>query len=56
MMKHTLLVSMKLTSAFYYSTFSRGLLRDLGLNKFLGPERGAYWRRGLIEREPKREL
>ena len=38
----SLLTSMKLTYALYYVIFPRG-----GLDKFLGPEREAYWRGGL---------
>ena len=44
---HSLHTSMKGAYAWQYPIFYRGGLMERGLNKFLGPERGACWRGGL---------
>ena len=47
---------MKRNYAWQYSISSGGGLIERELNKFLGPERGVYWRGGLFKRGLNREF
>ena len=52
----SVLTPMKLSALGTIQYFITGGLIERGLNKFSSPERGAYWRGGLIERGAKKRI